>query len=124
MVANNALPELQFAAALAEQIYGHSPNDQLISLHTQVAQIRSVSSAAQGGFDARIGCSDGMLFSYVDLEDRVPAKYSLRMIRAIVNEVLASLDADSRRCIPTSAASRFHERQHGAVISPERAERS
>ena len=36
----------------------------------------------------------GSLFSYVDLEDRVPAKHPLRMIRAIVNEVLASLDAD------------------------------
>lgn len=36
----------------------------------------------------------GSLFSYVDLEDRVPAKHPLRLIRGIVNEVLAALDAD------------------------------
>jgi transposase len=36
----------------------------------------------------------GSLFSYVDLEDRVPAKHPLRVIREVVNEVLASLDAD------------------------------
>jgi transposase len=34
------------------------------------------------------------LFSYVDLEDRVPAKHPLRLIREVVNEVLAALDAD------------------------------
>jgi transposase len=37
------------------------------------------------------------LFSYVDLEARVPAKHPLRTIREIVNEVLASLDADFER---------------------------
>jgi transposase len=36
----------------------------------------------------------GSLFSYVDLEDRVPAKHPLRLIREIVNEVLLALDAD------------------------------
>ena len=36
----------------------------------------------------------GSLFSYVDLEDRVPAKHPLRLIRSIVNEVLLALDAD------------------------------
>lgn len=36
----------------------------------------------------------GSMFSYVDLEDRVPAKHPLRLIRGIVNEVLAALDAD------------------------------
>jgi transposase len=36
----------------------------------------------------------GELFSYVDLEDRVPAKHPLRVIREIVNEVLISLDAE------------------------------
>ena len=36
----------------------------------------------------------GSLFSYVDLEDRVPAKHPLRVIRAVVNEALAALDAD------------------------------
>jgi transposase len=36
----------------------------------------------------------GSLFSYVDLEDRVPTKHPLRLIREIVNEVLPALDAD------------------------------
>jgi transposase len=47
-------------------------------------------------------------FSYVDLEDRVPAKHPLRVIRLIVNDVLAMLDGESaeiyadngRRSIP------------------------
>ena len=37
------------------------------------------------------------LFSYVDLEGRVPAKHPLRSIRAIVNDVLVSLDAEFER---------------------------
>ena len=36
----------------------------------------------------------GSLFSYVDLESRVPDKHPLRVIRRVVNEVLASLDAE------------------------------
>jgi transposase len=36
----------------------------------------------------------GSLFSYVDLESRVPADHPLRAIRAIVNAALAELDAD------------------------------
>jgi transposase len=36
----------------------------------------------------------GELFSYVDLEDRVPAGHPLRLIRRIVNEVLAVLDGE------------------------------
>jgi transposase len=36
----------------------------------------------------------GELFSYVDLEDRVPAKHPLRVIRRIVNDVLMALDAE------------------------------
>ncbi|TCS60282.1 hypothetical protein EDD52_115102 [Primorskyibacter sedentarius] len=32
------------------------------------------------------------LFSYVDLEERVPARHPLRLIRRIVNDALASLD--------------------------------
>ena len=38
--------------------------------------------------------TSGSLFSYVDLEARVPAKHPLRTIREIVNEVLISLDAE------------------------------
>ncbi len=36
----------------------------------------------------------GSLFSYVDLEDRIPAKHPLRVIRRIVNDVLAALDSE------------------------------
>src|ERR1700716_3451403 len=36
----------------------------------------------------------GELFSYVDLEKRVPAKLPLRLVRGVVNEVLAALDRD------------------------------
>jgi transposase len=39
------------------------------------------------GDDAR----SGSLFSYVDLEARVPADHPLRAIRVIVNDVLAAL---------------------------------
>jgi transposase len=36
----------------------------------------------------------GELFSYVDLEKRVPAKHPLRLVRKVVNDVLAALDGD------------------------------
>src|SRR5262245_24180170 len=42
------------------------------------------------GLDERTG----RLFSYVDLEDRVPATHPLRVIRRIVNDVLAALDGE------------------------------
>ncbi len=38
--------------------------------------------------------SSGILFSYVDLESRVPARHPLRLIRGIVNDVLASLSGE------------------------------
>jgi transposase len=37
--------------------------------------------------------SSGSPFSYVDLEERIPARHPLRKIRQVVNDVLASLDA-------------------------------
>ena len=36
----------------------------------------------------------GSLFSYVELEDRIPAKHPLRKIQQVVNEALASLGAE------------------------------
>jgi len=36
----------------------------------------------------------GTLFSYVDLEERIPARHPLRLIAGIVNDVLADLSAD------------------------------
>ena len=41
--------------------------------------------------------TSGSLFSYVDVEARIPARHPLRIIRQIVNEVLASLDAEFAR---------------------------
>ena len=38
--------------------------------------------------------TSGSLFSYVDFEDRIPAKHPLRKIRQVVHDALASLDAD------------------------------
>jgi transposase len=46
-----------------------------------------------GGSDA----SSGSLFSYVDLEGRVPAKHPLRVIKGIVDDVLVSLDVEFER---------------------------
>jgi transposase len=39
----------------------------------------------------------GSLFSYVDLEDRIPARHPLRKVRQVVNDALASLDAEFDR---------------------------
>jgi transposase len=36
----------------------------------------------------------GSMFSYVALEDRVPSRHPLRLIRLVVDEVLASMDGD------------------------------
>jgi transposase len=38
--------------------------------------------------------TSGSLFSYVDLEARIPARHPLRTIRQVVNEALASLDGE------------------------------
>lgn len=40
---------------------------------------------------------NGSLFSYVNLEERVPARHPLRKILAVVNDALVSLDADFSR---------------------------
>lgn len=40
---------------------------------------------------------NGSLFSYVNLEDRVPARHPLRKIKTVVDTALASLDADFDR---------------------------
>ena len=38
--------------------------------------------------------ASGSLFSYVDLEARIPARHPLRKIRHVVNDALASLDGE------------------------------
>ena len=44
--------------------------------------------------------TSGSLFSYVDLEDRIPARHPLRKIRQVVNDALASLDDEFDRLYP------------------------
>jgi transposase len=39
----------------------------------------------------------GSLFSYVDIEDRIPSRHPLRQVKRIVDEALASLDAEFER---------------------------
>jgi transposase len=50
----------------------------------------------------------GSLFSYVDLEDRVPAKHPLRVIRCIVNDVLAALDGEFAKIYAESGRPSIH----------------
>src|SRR4051794_41985996 len=52
--------------------------------------LRDLREARMRGSDVRAG----ELFSYVDLEKRVPAKHPLRLVRVVVNEVLSRLDGD------------------------------
>ena len=48
----------------------------------------------------------GELFTYVDLEQRVPAKHPLRKIRQLVNDVLVSLDAEFAKLYRHSGVNR------------------
>ena len=41
----------------------------------------------------------GSLFSYVDLEARVPQNHPLRAIRALTNATLAEMSGDSKLCM-------------------------
>jgi hypothetical protein len=50
--------------------------------------------------------TSGSLFSYVDLEARIPARHPLRTIRQVVNQALASLDAEFEALTPTLVAPR------------------
>lgn len=55
--------------------------------------------------------TSGSLFSYVDLEDRMPAGHPLQVIREIVNDALADLDPELER---------LYEGSGRASIAPER----
>jgi hypothetical protein len=48
----------------------------------------------EGGVDARWRGSVSSLFSYVDLEARIPTGHPLRVVLAIVDEALARLTDD------------------------------
>jgi transposase len=53
----------------------------------------------------------GSLFSFVDLEERVPRRHPLRKIRQIVNDALVALDADF---------SKLHASEGRPSIAPEK----
>jgi transposase len=53
----------------------------------------------------------GSLFSYLNLEERVPARHPLRKVREIVNDALASRDAEFDR---------LYAREGRPSIAPER----
>src|SRR5882672_5824950 len=55
-----------------------------------IRSVRDFGRQPMRGSDERTG----ELFSYVNLEKRVPAKHPLRLVRGVVNEVLAALDRD------------------------------
>ena len=59
--------------------------------------LREQQEESMRGSDIRTGD----LFSYVDLEQRVPANHPLRLIRRIVNEVLAALHSEFGRLYAT-----------------------
>jgi hypothetical protein len=56
----------------------------------------------------------GALFSYVDLEDRVPEGHPLRSIRTIVNQGLTALSGDFDRSTAASAGPACLPRSCGA----------
>ncbi len=49
---------------------------------------------------------NGSLFSYVNLEERIPARHPLRKIAGVVNAALAMLDADFDQLYAGEAAPR------------------
>ena len=49
----------------------------------------------------------GELFSYIDIEERVPENHPLRLIRLIVNEVLAALDGEFAQLSPRMGVPRL-----------------
>lgn len=49
----------------------------------------------------------GSLFSYVDLEDRIPARHPLRQVKRIVDDALVSLDAEFARLCSVAGARRL-----------------
>ena len=61
----------------------------------------------------------GELFSYVDIEERVPQNHPLRLIRRIVNEVLAALDGEfakpARPAMPATRQASRNARRRRAV---------
>ena len=47
------------------------------------------------------------MFSYISPEQRIPVDHPLRMIRAVVDEVLADMSRESTGCMPRRVERRF-----------------
>lgn len=56
--------------------------------------------------------TSGSLFSYVHVEERIPARHPLRKIRQVVNDALVSLDADFAAPVATKRILRFKVAKH------------
>ena len=74
--------------------------------------------------DARDGRTIGKLFSYVDLEQRVPAQHPLRAIRGLVNEALSRRSGEIVQANPVPeqgpqgparAPREFHEARRSTI---------
>ena len=70
----------------------------------------------------------GSLFSYIDIEDRIPARHPLRKVKRIVDEALASLDAEFDRLYaaegrPSIAPERLMRASLIQILSSVRSER-
>lgn len=52
------------------------------------------------GEDARADETSRSLFSYVDLEERIPARHPLRRIRWVANDALAHLESKLKALCP------------------------
>ena len=70
----------------------------------------------------------GSLFSYVDLEERIPAHRPLRRVRQVVNDALSRLDADFDRLYsaegrPSIAPERLMRTSLIQILFPVRSER-
>jgi len=59
----------------------------------------------------------GELFSYVDLEKQVPEHHPLRLIRRIVNEVLADLDREFAELYAAEGVDRAGAASAGAFVA-------
>ena len=57
----------------------------------------------------------GSMFSYVNIEARIPANHPIRIIRRIVNEVLAGLDAAITAMYSGSVGLQLHLRGYCAA---------
>ena len=70
--------------------------------------MQSTVSAATGAMQMRgTDVQQSGLFSYVALEDRIPAEHPLRAVRSLLDEALSSMSRDFDRVYAEAAAPPF-----------------